>query len=432
MIETIDLWYEYGSIQALRGVNFRAEKGRISVLMGRNGAGKTTLLMHLNGLLKPKKGEVRIEGKPMRYDRKSLVEVRRKVGFVFQNPDDQIVAPTVWQDVAFGCENLGLDREEVAKRVETALKWIGLEGFENRLCSTLSGGEKRKVAIAGVLAMNPDCIVMDEPTAGLDGEGVEDVVKVVLRLKKEGRTLVISTHDIEFAMRVGDYFTVLDQGRIVFEGLPDGEIARLYGLRHPQIYMPLNPQIYMPSNNRDCMDTMDDMNTTNTANSMKYTKDEVAGILFMKLQPEKQSIFADIGSGTGRISALLAPYVRKVFAVEANPEAFKESEQNLGSFENVKVLNMDGKEFLRNYDYDLVFFGGTGGIEEMLEMASKKAKRVVVNAARIEVAGKVIEKMKELGVFREALIVNVSKSYELAGKTAFKGLNPVFMVIGGR
>ncbi|AEA46845.1 ATP-binding cassette domain-containing protein [Archaeoglobus veneficus] len=413
MIETIDLWYEYGSIQALRGVNFRAEKGRITVLMGRNGAGKTTLLMHFNGLLRPRKGEVRVDGKPIKYDRKGLMEVRKKVGFVFQNPDDQIVAPTVWQDVAFGCENLGLSKEDVAERVSMALKWVSLEGFENRLCNTLSGGEKRKVAIAGVVAMNPDCIIMDEPTAGLDGIGVRDVVKTVLRLRDEGKTLVISTHDADFAMQVGDHFVVMDQGKIVFEGdCLEPEIAELYGLR---VY---NATSYNPSRNKDSMH--------------KQTKDEVAGILFMKIKPENHHVFADIGSGSGKISIIFSPYVRKVFAVESDPEAFEESKKNLAGFENVEVLNMDGKEFLRNYDYDIVFFGGTKEIDEMLEIACRKAKRIVVNAARIEVASMVIEKMKELGVFREALIVNISKSYELAGKTAFRGLNPVFMIVGGK
>ncbi len=165
---------------------------------------------------------------------------------------------------------------------------------------------------------------------------------------------------------------------------------------------------------------------------MKYTKDEVAGVVFSKLMPSQEDIFVDIGSGTGRVSAFFAPYVRKVFAVERNPEAFKESKKILAGFENVEVLNMDGKEFLRDYDYSIVFFGGTKGIEEMLEIACRKVKKIAVNAARIEVASMIVEKMKELGVFREALIVNVSKSYELAGKTAFKGLNPVFMIVGSR
>ncbi len=233
VIETIDLWHVYrNGVEALKGVNFKAGKGETTILLGRNGAGKTTLLLHFNGLLKPTKGEVLLEGKPIRYDKKSLFEVRKKVGLVFQNPDDQLIAPVVWQDVAFGLKNIGLDDREIDERVKQALKQVGLEGFENRLCNMLSEGEKKRVAIAGVVAMEPEVVIMDEPTAGLDGFGVRDIVEIVMMLKKEGKAIIISTHDIDFALEIGDRFTVMDGGKIIHEGkdIPE-EIAEKCGFR---------------------------------------------------------------------------------------------------------------------------------------------------------------------------------------------------------
>ncbi len=232
MIETIDLWYAYDTVDILKGVNFKAERGKITLLLGRNGAGKTTLLLHLNGLLKPIKGEVRIDGKPIRYDKKSLIEVRRKVGFVFQNPDDQIVAPTVWQEIAFGLKNLGMDDDEIEIKVKKALEWVGLAGFENKLCNLLSGGEKKRVSIASVIVMDPEIVILDEPTSGLDGFGVKNVVEMVKRMKEEGKTLIISTHDMDFAYEIADKFVIMDGGKIIYNGktIPE-DIAERCGLR---------------------------------------------------------------------------------------------------------------------------------------------------------------------------------------------------------
>ncbi len=182
--------------------------------MGRNGAGKSTLLMHLNGLLKPNKGEIFVDGKKVRYSKKGLIELRKKVGFVFQNPDDQIIAPTVWQEVAFGPKNIGIEDDGVIKE---ALKSMGLEGYENRLCNTLSGGEKKRLTIASVLAMKPEYIIMDEPTSGLDGIGLKNMIRIVNRLRNEGKSLIISTHDLDFATSIADRFVIIEDGRIIFD-----------------------------------------------------------------------------------------------------------------------------------------------------------------------------------------------------------------------
>ncbi|MEM2272421.1 MAG: ATP-binding cassette domain-containing protein, partial [Archaeoglobaceae archaeon] len=175
MIETIDLWFSYADREVLKGVNFRAKRGEVTVLMGKNGAGKTTLLLHLNGLLKPKKGEVRIDGSKIEYNKKSLLELRKRVSIVFQNPDEQIIAPTVWQEVAFGPANAGIALE----KVEEALKLVGLEGYEKRLCSQLSGGEKKRLSIADAIAMDPEFVILDEPTAGLDQLGFDAIVELI-------------------------------------------------------------------------------------------------------------------------------------------------------------------------------------------------------------------------------------------------------------
>jgi cobalt/nickel transport system ATP-binding protein len=245
VIETRDLWFSYGDRKVLKGINFKADRGKVTILLGRNGAGKTTLLMHLNGLLKPARGEVWIDGIKVKYDRKSLLEIRKKVGFVFQNPDDQIIAPTVWQDVVFGPKNAGMG-DEFAKK---AIKSLELEGYEYRLCNSLSGGEKRRVAIAGVLAMNPDYIIMDEPTAGLDGFGLRSMVEIIEELKEDGKTFIISTHDLDFAKAVGERFVYIDNGEIVHESdridlrLADRCGLRMRNVRGWLVVVPHNAEI---------------------------------------------------------------------------------------------------------------------------------------------------------------------------------------------
>jgi len=158
----------------------------------------------------------------------------------------------------------------------------------------------------------------------------------------------------------------------------------------------------------------------------KFTKEEILGVVFSKLRPSLQDVFADVGCGSGAVTEFFAPYVKKAYAVDL--EISEETRSRLERLENVVLMEMDGREFLKKYRPDLVFIGGTRGVEEMLEHCS--ARRVVVNAARIEVALSVAKKMKEKGTFREIVLVNAAKSYELAGGLAFRPLNPVFVVFG--
>ncbi len=241
MVETRNLYYVYpDGTEVLKGINFKVKKGEMVSILGPNGVGKSTLFLHFNGILKPTKGEVLIKGKPIRYDKKGLMEVRKTVGLVFQNPDDQIFAPTVKEDVAFGPLNLGLPKDEVERRVKEALKAVGMEGFENKPPHHLSGGQKKRVAIAGILAMKPEVIVLDEPTAGLDPVGASQIMKLLYDLNKKGMTIIISTHDVDLVPVYADKVYVMYDGKILKEGTPkevfsDVETIRKANLRLPRV-----------------------------------------------------------------------------------------------------------------------------------------------------------------------------------------------------
>ncbi len=222
ILEARDIRYRYPRGQeAIRGISFHFRRGEKIALVGPNGAGKSTLLMMFNGMIRPDAGLMLFDNLPMQYDRASLRNLRRKVGFVLQNPDRQIIAPTVYQDVAFGPVNLGLSENEVKEAATTALRHVGLAGFERRPPHQLSGGEKKRVAIAGVLAMDPDVLVFDEPTSGLDPSGSEDIMDLLDELNHEGKTIVISTHDVELAYPWADRAILLAEGQIIREDVPD-------------------------------------------------------------------------------------------------------------------------------------------------------------------------------------------------------------------
>lgn len=241
ILETKELHYTYpDGTPALNGINFKVNKGEMVTMLGPNGAGKSTLFLHFNGIIKPTKGQVLVKGKPIKYDSKSLIDVRKTVGIVFQNPDDQLFAPTVKQDVAFGPLNLGLPEDEIEKRVNDALKAVGMEGFEDRPPHHLSGGQKKRVAIAGILAMEPEIIVLDEPTAGLDPLGASHIMKLLYELNKKGITIIISTHDVDLVPVYADYMYLINKGKILGSGTPrevfgDTQLIRKANLRLPRV-----------------------------------------------------------------------------------------------------------------------------------------------------------------------------------------------------
>jgi biotin transport system ATP-binding protein len=233
IIEITNLSHCFASgFQGLNNINLTVRAGELVVIAGENGSGKTTLLRHLNGLLQPTRGSVKIDGEEVS---KNLTRSRQLVGMVFQNADSQIVGETVWDDVAFGPENLSLDRAEIDKRVNQALKTTQLLDFADKPPHLLSGGEKRRLSLAAVLAMNPRILVLDEPFSSLDYPGVKQVLKQILFLHKCGHTILMTTHDIEKIIAHAQRLIVMKDGKIVLDGPPQNLMADLepFGIRTP-------------------------------------------------------------------------------------------------------------------------------------------------------------------------------------------------------
>jgi len=256
LIETRDLCYSYPhSVKALEGINFIAPRNARIAVIGSNGAGKSTLFKHFNGIFRPTSGDVLIRGEPI--TKQNIREVRKFVGIVFQNADDQIFSPTVEQDVAFGPTNLGLDEETIHHRVHEALKIVGIEDLAERVPHHLSGGEKKRVAIAGVIAMEPEVLVLDEPTAGLDPQGVQDLIGFINSLSKTyGMTVIFSTHDVSLVAEVADYIYVMNKGKFVAEGSVETIFMQPDMLRSMRLDVPVLPKLLRSLQKNDIPVTM--------------------------------------------------------------------------------------------------------------------------------------------------------------------------------
>ena len=224
---------------ALEDVSLSIEKGSFVVVLGHNGSGKSTLAKHMNAVLLPSGGTVYVEGMDTK-DEALLLEIRRRVGMVFQNPDNQIIGTVVEEDVGFGPENLGVPTEEIWKRVEDSLRSVGMIEYRHHSPNKLSGGQKQRVAIAGVMAMRPKCIVLDEPTAMLDPNGRKEVLRSVQELRKrENITVILITHYMEEVVDA-DRVIVMDHGHVVMQGTPreifsQVETLKKYRLDVPQV-----------------------------------------------------------------------------------------------------------------------------------------------------------------------------------------------------
>ena len=236
IIKTEELAFSYPTeegqapLAALNGVSLEIERGSFVAVLGHNGSGKSTLAKHMNAVLLPAGGTVWVDGMDT-CDEQYLLEIRRRVGMVFQNPDNQIVANVVEEDVAFGPENLGVPTEEIRRRVDAALKAVGMEEFVLQAPHHLSGGQKQRIAIAGIIAMEPACIVLDESTAMLDPSGRREVLDTVRRLNREkGITVVLITHHMDEAA-MADRIIVMDGGQSVMDGTPKEILPRMTELR---------------------------------------------------------------------------------------------------------------------------------------------------------------------------------------------------------
>lgn len=218
--------------EALKGISFSVEKGDFLVIAGKNGSGKTVMLRHLNGLYTPTAGEVLFEGKIVQ---KQIRQVRQNIGLVFQDADSQIVSQTVWDDVSFGPVNLKLNKVEIEERVVNALNAVGLLGLKDHTPHKLSGGEKKKLAIAGILAMNPRIIILDEPFSNLDYPGIIDILEQIIKLHKNGHTIICVTHEIEKILYHANRLIIMEDGHIVQDSSPEKVIQYVheYGISPP-------------------------------------------------------------------------------------------------------------------------------------------------------------------------------------------------------
>ena len=240
--ENLSFTYPDGT-RALKNINIEIEKGEKVAIIGPNGAGKSTLFSHFNGLTEPTSGCVKIEGKPISFEKDELLKVRQKVGIVFQDPNDQLFAPTVKEDIAFGPMNLGLSYDEVEKRVEDALKMVGMENYEDKTPHHLSGGQQKRIAIAGIIAMKPELMILDEPIAGLDPDGVEKVLNIMNQLNEEGMTLIISSHDIDMISKYADKIFVLYNGEIIESGNKNKIFSDMELLKKAHLRTPITTEI---------------------------------------------------------------------------------------------------------------------------------------------------------------------------------------------
>ena len=249
IIEAKDVWFHYQNEdfeeenapikQVLKGISLDIKRGEFVAVLGHNGSGKSTIAKHFNAILTADKGKILVDGIDASDDEK-LFDIRQRVGMVFQNPDNQIVATIVEEDVAFALENLGVDPLEMRERVDNALKDVGMYKYREHAPHQLSGGQKQRVAIAGIIAMCPDCIVLDEPTATLDPIGRKEVMKTIKKLNREhGVTIILITHYMDEAAKA-DRIVVMDSGKTILDGTPkevfkNVELLKSVGLDVPQV-----------------------------------------------------------------------------------------------------------------------------------------------------------------------------------------------------
>ena len=242
ILEAKGICYKYSDgTHALKGVSLKVHKGQTVAILGGNGAGKSTLFQNFNGILKPAAGELLYNNKSVEYTNSGIRDLRRAVGLVFQDSDSQLFSASVYQDVSFGAVNLKLPTEEIRQRVQRAMDRTGVSHLKDRPTHSLSFGEKKRAAIAGVLVMEPDIIVLDEPTAGLDPKGVAEIMGLLKETQVElGISIVLSTHDIDIVGLYCDYVYVLERGELILEGTPrevfsKADLMRSAHLRLPRI-----------------------------------------------------------------------------------------------------------------------------------------------------------------------------------------------------
>ena len=244
MIEVEEVQFTYpNSVEALKGVSLTVKNGEFVAIMGQNGAGKTTLVKHFNGLLKPSQGIVRVDGVETR--KTSIAALARNVGFVFQNPDHQLFSETVEEEIAFALKNFGFEEEAIQNRITWALNLLGLTQYRKTSPFLLSGGERKRVALASVLAWDPQTLIMDEPTIGQDYQQKEKLRQFIVQMQTQGKTVVIVTHDVEFVAECNPRVLLMKEGRIVADGEGREILTNPEVLTQASIVLPQIAQIFM-------------------------------------------------------------------------------------------------------------------------------------------------------------------------------------------
>jgi cobalt/nickel transport system ATP-binding protein len=261
-IENLTHEYSDGTL-ALDDINLSFDRAERIALLGTNGSGKTTLLNHLNGILKPTSGTILFDDNPLKYDNKSLLSLRKRVGYVFQDPNDQLFAPTVKQDVAFGPLNLGYSTEKVKTIVDEALETVKISDLAEKPPHFLSLGQKKRVALAGVLAMEPEVIIMDEPTSNLDPRATSEILHLLLQLNKEkGITLLHATHDVDMVPLFATKLYILNKGKLVSQGTPKETFSNTKLIREVNLRSPRLTHLFEVLKEEDKLDISDELPLT--------------------------------------------------------------------------------------------------------------------------------------------------------------------------
>ena len=238
--ENLSYSYEGNDRKALDGLSVRIGRGRKVAFMGGNGSGKSTFFLCLNGILRPDEGRVLVGGEPVSYTRKGLLDVRKKVGIVFQEPDNQLFSASVFQEISFGILNLGADEETARREVERVIRELYITPFKDRPAHALSGGQKKQVAIADILVMHPQVMILDEPASALDAVHTKKVHELVNRLTEQGITVLMSLHDIDYAWSWADEIVLMHEGKVIRQGTPreiceDENVLKKAGLERPAV-----------------------------------------------------------------------------------------------------------------------------------------------------------------------------------------------------
>ena len=242
--ENVSYTYDGNNQKALNGLNLKIHRGAKVAFMGGNGSGKSTFFLCLNGIRRPDEGTIYIDGKPVEYTRKGLLDVRSKVGIVFQEPDDQLFSASVYEEISFGILNLGADEDTARREVERVIEELEITPFQDRPAHALSGGQKKQVAIADILVMHPEVMILDEPAAALDPKHTRKVQEIVDRLSEKGITVLMATHDIDYAYAWADEIVLMHEGKAIRQGTPAQVCTDRQALEEASLELPVVVKIY--------------------------------------------------------------------------------------------------------------------------------------------------------------------------------------------